>query len=203
MLIEEDHDVVIIESNKERIDEISEDLDCGFINGDGTKPEILNEADPQKTDILFCNTELDQSNIIANLLAKTLGYKRVVSIVRDSSLEQLCSELQLENTILISRMTSNFLHKLVYETEVIDEKSLLKNGASLFSLTASKNEEKEIKEIKLPQDTQIVWIYRGEEYIPANPDIKLQDNDEVIILTNVEHMDELKEQFERKNEEKG
>ena len=44
LLIEHKHDVVIIEKDKARIDELSEELDCGFLHGDGSRPRILKEA---------------------------------------------------------------------------------------------------------------------------------------------------------------
>ena len=49
-------EVVIIERDKELIDGLTGELDAGFVHGDGSKPAILRETDPQHTDFLFCLT---------------------------------------------------------------------------------------------------------------------------------------------------
>ena len=47
------HEVVVIERDEERIEELKDYLDCGFIEGDGTRPAVLKQADPHNTDFLF------------------------------------------------------------------------------------------------------------------------------------------------------
>lgn len=58
LLIERDHEIVIIEENEERIKRLSDSLDCSFLHGDGSKPQILEEAGPEHADFLFCLTEM-------------------------------------------------------------------------------------------------------------------------------------------------
>lgn len=86
-LLKSGYDVVIIEKDKERIDELSTELDAGFIHGDGSKPAILREADPAATDFLFCLAGNDQSNIIASLVGRSQGYQRVITRIEDPSYE--------------------------------------------------------------------------------------------------------------------
>ncbi|MEJ2652537.1 MAG: NAD-binding protein [Gammaproteobacteria bacterium] len=47
MLVKRGHEVVIVESDKQRIDELSTHLDCGFVHGDGSTPAILKETKPK------------------------------------------------------------------------------------------------------------------------------------------------------------
>ena len=114
-LIDAEHEVVIIERDLERIDDCKEHLDCAFLNGDGSKPDILKEADPGNTDILFCVTGHDQTNIIASLIAKSLGVKRVVTLVEDSDFLPICEELKLEHTLIPIRTISRQLINITEE----------------------------------------------------------------------------------------
>ena len=66
-LLKRGYEVVIIEKDKPRIEELSGGLGAGFIHGDGSKPAILREADPAATDLLFSLSGNDQYNIIAGL----------------------------------------------------------------------------------------------------------------------------------------
>ncbi len=108
-LIEAGHQVVIIERDAERIKELDGKLDCAFLNGDGSKPDMVREADPGATDIFYCVTAHDQTNIIAGLIAKNLGVPRVVIIIENEDFLPICEELGLTDTIIPIRAISRDL----------------------------------------------------------------------------------------------
>jgi trk system potassium uptake protein TrkA len=108
-LIEAGHEVVIIERDAGRIKELSGTLDCAFLQGDGSKPDVLKEADPGRTDILYCITSHDQTNIIASLIAKNLDIPRVVTMIEDEEFLPICEELGLKDTIIPLRTISRHL----------------------------------------------------------------------------------------------
>ncbi len=109
LMRERGEEVVIIEHDKDHIDALSEELDCGFLHGDGSKPAILREADPKGTDVLFALTDNDQANILASLVGRSLGFKRVVTKIQDAEFEHICKELGLEDIIVPSRTIGRFL----------------------------------------------------------------------------------------------
>ncbi len=99
-LLAADHECVLIDRNEETLNLLEEELDAGFILGDPTKPSVLKEADPAHTDILFCLSESDPLNIMVGLLARSLGFRRVINKIEDPELEKLCAELGLTETII-------------------------------------------------------------------------------------------------------
>jgi trk/ktr system potassium uptake protein len=108
-LIADGHEVIIIERDAERIAELNGKLDCAFLHGDGSKPDVVEEADPAATDIFYCVTNHDQTNIIASLIAKNLGVPRVVTIVEDEDFVPICEQLGLTDTIIPVRTISRHL----------------------------------------------------------------------------------------------
>jgi len=116
-LLEGGHEVVIIEREKERIDELAADLGAGFIHGDGSKPDVLRQADPQETDFLFCLTGNDQYNIIASLVGRSMGCKSVVPRIEDPSYEHICTELGLDNVIIPDRTIAGYLTQMCADSE--------------------------------------------------------------------------------------
>lgn len=58
----------------------------------GVLVALLREADPSRTDFLFCLTGNDQTNILASLAGRSLGYGRVVPKIDDPEFEHLCIE---------------------------------------------------------------------------------------------------------------
>ena len=109
VLIEAGHEVVVIERNSDRIKELSGQLDCAFLHGDGSKPDVLKEADPARTDILYCITGHDQTNIIASLIARNLEVQRVVTMIEDEEFLPICEELGLKDMIIPLRTVSRHL----------------------------------------------------------------------------------------------
>ena len=112
-LIKKGHEVIIIETDKAKIDELSEEMDCSFLQGDGSRPDVLREVNPEQTEILFCLTDSDQANVIASLVGRSLGFKRVVTSIGDDQLEDICRELGLKDTIIPSRTISHYLEDMV------------------------------------------------------------------------------------------
>jgi len=80
---------IIIEKDKVLIESLSNELDCGFINGDGSKPAILRETNPTDVDYLFCLTGDDHVNIITSLVGHSLGFNRVITKIEDPEFEHM------------------------------------------------------------------------------------------------------------------
>lgn len=61
---------------------------------------MLKEVDPARTQILYCVTQHDQTNIIASLIAKNLGIPRVVTMIENEEFLSICEQLKLKDTII-------------------------------------------------------------------------------------------------------
>lgn len=111
-LQEKGSEVVIIDDCRERIDDLSTRLDASFIHGDVTLPTILNEADPKRSDVLFCLTDSDQTNILAAVAGRSVGFDRVIPSVSDPRFELLCKELKFEEYITPAQAIAERLTKM-------------------------------------------------------------------------------------------
>jgi len=109
ILLEAGHEVVIIEKNREIIEQHSEIYDCSFVHGDGSRPKILEDVDPEHTDCLFCLSSDDTSNILAAVVARSLDFKRVVVRIEDHGLLPVCAQLDLDHVIVPDRRVSREL----------------------------------------------------------------------------------------------
>jgi len=68
-LSQENHDVTVIERNKERLRSIQDDLDILTIEGNGASPKLLSNAGIDDCDLLMAMTNSDETNIVACLSA--------------------------------------------------------------------------------------------------------------------------------------
>ena len=126
LLVERGNEVVMIDADRSKIDDLAEELDCSFLHGDGSRPHILREVDPQHTDLLFCLTDSDQNNIIAALVGRNLGFTRVVTQIHGSDYEAICLELGLENTIIPSRTIARYLADMAAGVDILELSTVIK-----------------------------------------------------------------------------
>jgi len=202
ILTEQGHEVIIIELDKDKIERLSEELDCSFLHGDAAKPALLSQADPKDCDFLFCLTDSDQANIITALLGRSMGFKRVVTSIEDGELQNLCSELGLEDTIIPARTMSQHLVNMVCGLDNIELSTLLKHDARFFTFVAGKQEALPVAELDLPADAKIVLYYRDEKFYFADGASKFKKDDEIVILTHSKNLPELTERWNPKQVEK-
>ncbi len=69
----ENKDVVVIDKNKDALRRVSENLDVQTIEGYGSSPAILEQANIKAADILLAVTDSDETNLVASLFTNILS----------------------------------------------------------------------------------------------------------------------------------
>lgn len=82
-LVEEKHNVVLIEENEAVLKNITKRHDIMGIVGNGANFKILEQADVANCDIFIALTDKDEVNMISAVLAKQMGAKETVVRVRN------------------------------------------------------------------------------------------------------------------------
>jgi trk system potassium uptake protein TrkA len=195
ILIKSGHEVVIIEIDKERIDQLREELDCGIVHGDGGTPDILRETDPGKSDFLFCLTGSDQTNIIASLVGRSLGFKRVVTQINNPQYERICTELGLEDTIVPARTIARFLADMSAGRHALDLSAIIKGEARVFSWILGAEDEGLLGELDLPDETRVICCYREEKFTLPEAEDRLKAGDELVVITHSRNLPKLNERW--------
>jgi len=68
-----DHDIVVVDVDADRVEELTYSLDVLAIRGDGTDLDTLSEAGIEKADMLIASTDDDRTNIVVCGTAAALG----------------------------------------------------------------------------------------------------------------------------------
>ncbi|HUX54592.1 MAG TPA: Trk system potassium transporter TrkA [Williamwhitmania sp.] len=79
MLSNEYHDIVIIDSNDDLLRLLDSNADVTTVNGSATNISTLMEAGIKKADLFIAVTHYEETNIIAAVLGKRLGAKKVIA----------------------------------------------------------------------------------------------------------------------------
>jgi len=199
MLLNQGHEVVLIERDSNRIDALSERLDCGFLLGDGTEPDVLRDAEPENTDVLYCLLESDQTNIIASLVGRSLGFGRVVPRIANPQFQRICNELGLENTVLPNRAVASHLVDLLQGKKSLEMSSLIRGDAAVFSFVVNEEQAGDLETYELPKYTRIICIYRDDTFTLPEQISELEPGDEVILITHRDQLPKLKDRWALQN----
>lgn len=195
LLLKRGHEVVIVERELARIEALGGELDCGYVHGDGSKPAILRETDPAATDLLFAMTGNDQTNIIASLVGRSLGFRRTVTRIEDPSFEHICIELGLEDTIVPSRTIGRHLADLFEGRDPLDLSAMIRDEARAFAFVAKETDEVALSALELPESSRVICLYRDGRFMVPRDDTRLKSGDEVVIITHSRHLPALLERW--------
>jgi len=182
LLLKRGHEVIVIDRDKALIQELAQNLDCGFLHGDGSKPAILREADPENTDVFMCLTGNDQTNIIAALVGRSLGFKRVIAKIDDAEFEHICLELGLEDTIIPARTIGRYLADMCDGRDPLEVSTMVRDEGHVMSFVVHEAQSGPIDELGLPQKARVVCIYRDNKFILPDAGTVLKVNDEVVLI---------------------
>ncbi len=89
MLSHENHDIVVIDLDEERLRTIDSSHDLLTVVGSATSFETLKEANVKKCNLFIAVTEKEEANIMASILAKKLGAQKVIARIDNGKIEIL------------------------------------------------------------------------------------------------------------------
>jgi len=189
------HEIVIVERDKQALERLDDQLDCGVLHGDATRPALLREADPKNADVLLCLTGSDQVNLIASLVGRSLGIPRVLTRIADEEFEHICIELGLTDTVIPTRTTGRYLADVVEGRDILDVSSAFKGDARVIVFVARAEDAGAAAALDLPEGARVTHLYRGGELVLVDPQTKIKKGDEVVIVSHVRHEKALRERW--------
>ena len=99
----EDHNIVVIDENEEKVQAITNDLDAMGIVGNGVSFQTLQEAGISQADLLIAVTGSDEQNLLCCVIARKAGHCKTIARVRNpiynTEIEFLRKELGLAMVI--------------------------------------------------------------------------------------------------------
>ena len=194
-LLKAGHDVVIIDTNEDKLSELSERLDCGFIHADGSRPAVLDELSPDETDMLFCLSNDDQDNIIASLVGRTMQFSSVVTKIEDPDFEGICNKLGLENVIVPDRDVGERIADRGGGHDVTDLSTAVKGGIRFFEFVAREQDAGRLDALDLPEAARVIVIIRDGDAVIAEDDDELRQDDHVLVVTRRDEVEKLRKHF--------
>jgi len=199
-LTKKGNDVVLIETKKDRAEEISDKLDATVINGDAKDIKTLDEAGIDQADVILALTGSDDSNILVSILAKQLGAKRALCRVTHIEYKKdLFTRLGIDAVVYPELSIATQIEQMVQDKDISGFAMLEDGKIELIEFNIDVESpvvEKKISKIKLPKNSQIISISRqnGSRELVV-PDTMINAGDKVLVLTNKDEIDDVESSF--------
>lgn len=200
-----DHDVVVIENNKERSEKIRDSLDVLSIHGEGDDPEILKQAGLDQSQILLAVSGDDRTNILSTLYANNLNLDNIICRVRNSTYVEYPGLLKNENISLVSpsEIISEKLSILISAPFAWKAETFADGKVELFKLRVEEGTEivdKQLKDLEPASSWIFVGIARGGSIQIPSGETMIRAGDYVYALGDPAVLKRLKKLFNLKIE---
>ena len=195
-LTDDGHEVVIVDTDAAKLEELAEQLDCGFIHGDGTLPSVLRDAFGDHADSLVLLTNEDDVNILAALVGRSIGFERVIPQIVRAELLSVCDELELNDVITPhSTVARSIVQALKDKSDTSVDLRLHKGirvvGYSVPAALAGST----VAQLDLPAESRVIARAHGEEESLVDEDTELAEGDHLIVAVATEAVDALEKAF--------
>jgi trk system potassium uptake protein TrkA len=195
-LIEGGHEVVVIDQSREKLESLAERLDCGMLEGDGTMPTTLREAFRDENDVFVAMTNASEDNILAALVARSIGFGRVVPQIVSSELLNVCKELDLNDVINPHATVAEDFAEALQDRAELDHETALRNELALKRVHVPPRLAGErFDALDLPEGTRGVALIREEEERLFSDDLELREGDHILFVLDRDRLDELSTLF--------
>lgn len=195
ILLEKGHDVVIVEPDETRIEQLEGRLDCGIIQAEGSHPTVLREISAKNTDILFCIGTNDRDNVLASLVAKALGFERIFTKIDDLDFKHICIELDLENVIIPDREAAHALVDTALGQTKTNMATSLSGHIRFYTFVVQQGFPATVGELELPSQTLAIAVTQNGQSKVVTTETRLYAGDEVVLVTHEDQIPTLKERF--------
>lgn len=137
-LSKENHDIVVIDSNKMVLQEAQQALDVNVVHGNGASLKIQQLANVGSSDLLIAATSADEINILCCIVARKLGCRRTIARIRNpeyaSQMHLLKDELGLNLMINPERATASEIFRLLQFPSFLKRDSFAKGRVEIVEL---------------------------------------------------------------------
>lgn len=191
-LIEEDHEVVMIDKDKARLEALANSLDCGMLQGDGTLPTVLREVFRDGDDVFVSVTNASEDNILAALVARSVGFGRVIPQIVSQELLKVCHELDLDHVINPHATVAREFADALQDRAEMDHETRLSNQLALKRVLVPKHlDGTRFDALGVPPGTKGVALIRDGNEHHLSDDTHVQKGDHLLLVLDRDGLDDL------------
>ncbi len=188
-----DYHVTVVNPYPAEAQILSRRVEATVLLGDGSDPQVLEEAGARRADVLLSLSPYDPDNLVACQIAQKLyGVPRTMALVNDPDNEEVFNRLGIPLVFSATRIIGS----LIEGQTVFDEVTHLFPAAEgRLHVTEVVLDEaapavgQALNALDLPPDSLVAAIVRGERVLVPGGEERLQIADRLILITLPAHQE--------------
>jgi trk system potassium uptake protein TrkA len=196
-LLDEGHEVLVLEKSAERADFICNQLGSICVRGDGCEVTTLADAGTSRADMLIAVTGDDEDNLIACQVAKhKFNVSRTIARITNPENEVIFKKLGIDVTVSSTNVILEHIEEEVPTHPLTHLLTIRDKGLEIVEVKIpadSSTVSKQVKELSLPPGSTLSLLIREQER-PRIPraDTVIQAGDRIIAVTPPESEEALR-----------
>ena len=184
--LQDEVNIKLVDYNAEKAYRLAETLEKTLIiNEDGRNTEAMMEEGLANMDAFVAVTGRSETNILAAMLAKRMGVKKVIAEVENLNYINLAESPGLHTIINKKLVTASNIFRFTMSTDVQAIKCLTGSDAEVMEFIVKPNSpatKSRIGEMGLPDDATIGGIVRGDKVFIATDNMTINPYDRVVVF---------------------
>lgn len=196
-LLDEGHEVLVLEKSAAIVDNVSEELGSICVRGDGCETAIMAQVGTGRADMLIAVTGDDEDNLVSCQLAKhRFQVPRTIARLRNPRNEEIFKKLGIDITINNTKIILESIEEQVPTHVLTHLLDIRERGLELVEVkipAGASTVGRPVRELSLPKDTVLSLIIRKSRrpIVPGSNTI-LQAEDQVIAVTSHEDEEQMR-----------
>ncbi len=186
-LLKRKHVVTIISDEYDFCLTLSSIQGLNVINGNGSKPYVLEDANVGDFDVAIAMTTHDADNLVICELCKYYGVKKVVAVVNDPKKLDFFYKMGVDSAVCTTTAISNIIEQQAVVDEIGTIIPTTDERIRINEVTVPKFSPiigKDLSEIKLPREVIVGCILRGSESIVPHGSTIIKENDTLLLISS-------------------
>jgi len=185
----------IIDRDYDRCKALAERYPGALVTCDDVTDEgVLEQVKLRNSDLIITTTSSQELNVMTAVYAKTLGVGGAISLVTRRNYRHIAHRLNLDVTISRNSTMVNSILKIIRHGNIKNVHAISEGTLEVIEFSLDKASAvigKPLRDIRLPKNTLVLFLTRGEETIFARGDMVLDRNDHVVLLTERDSIQQL------------
>lgn len=186
LALQDKADIKILEKDREVCEQLSEKLPKALIiNADGSDMSVLKEEGIQDADAFVAVTDSSEANIFACLAAKRFGVGKTIAEVENIDYIPMAEALDIGTVLNKKTIAASYIYQMLLDASVLNIHNLTSADAEIVVFIAkegSRITHNKIRDMQLPEDTNIGGIVRAGEGLLVNGETQIVANDQVVVF---------------------
>lgn len=178
--------IKLVEYIADKAYKLAETLDSTLIiNEDGRNIEAMMEEGLSNMDAFVAVTGRSETNILAAMLAKRMGVKKVIAEVENLNYIKLAESIGIDTIINKKLITASNIFRFTLSTDVQAIKCLTGSEAEVLEFIVKPNSpatKAKVKDMDFPTEAIIGGIVRGDKVFIAVGNTEIQAYDRVVVF---------------------